>query len=56
MTDIRIPSKVILICPCCASPVDATDTDGLEAEHECHGCGQRWLMVVDADRHAEHAL
>lgn len=47
--------NVILVCPCCASPVDA-----LAAPHEqtlnCAACEQVWRMVVDPDRHAAYAL
>lgn len=48
-------STVILVCPCCASPVDAV-TAGHEQDMECVACGQQWHMIVDADRVAEHAL
>lgn len=48
--------KVIVVCPCCASPVDAEDSDGDEIELQCGSCRQEWFMVVDADRHAEHSL
>lgn len=46
---------VILVCPCCASTVDAQTGDHLQ-HFECAACGQDWLMVVDADRQAAHSL
>ncbi len=46
---------VILICPCCASTVDA-EARPEEQSFECAACGQTWRMVVDADRHATHSL
>lgn len=46
---------VILVCPCCASAVDATTADTAQ-ELECLSCEQQWLMVVDAHRQAAHAL
>lgn len=46
---------VILVCPCCASPVDAV-AGPTEQELDCVPCGQQWHMIVDADRVAEHAL
>lgn len=46
---------VILVCPCCASAVDAAAAP--EAQQlECISCGQVWHMVVDADRAAQHSL
>lgn len=53
----RPEAKVILVCPCCASPVDAQgDRPGRPQQLSCVACGQDWLMVVDADRQAEFAL
>lgn len=46
---------VILICPCCASTVDA-DVRVEEQTFECLSCGQIWRMVVDVDRQATHSL
>lgn len=46
---------VVLVCPCCASPVDAR-TWPEEQEISCVACGQVWSMVVDAERFAEHSL
>lgn len=46
---------VILMCPCCASAVDAEDGPDPQ-EFECVSCGQTWTMVVDADRLAAHSL
>ena len=47
--------NVILLCPCCASTIDATA--GPEPQtFDCAHCGQQWSMVVDADRHAAHSL
>lgn len=48
-------AQVILLCPCCASPLDAHAGPG-EQRFTCDVCGQVWSMVVDADRHAAHAL
>lgn len=48
-------APVILICPVCASPVDA-QTGEQPDNFECVSCGQQWSMTVDADRHARHAL
>lgn len=47
--------KVILVCPVCASPVDAEPCETPQ-NHECVSCGQTWWMSIDLDRHAEHAL
>lgn len=46
---------VILICPCCASAVDA-HADPQPQTFTCVSCGQTWSMVVDADRLAAHSL
>lgn len=46
---------VILVCPCCASTVDADPGDA-EQQFECLACGQNWSMTVDAERCAEYAL
>lgn len=48
--------NVILLCPCCASPVDAEDSEGVVAVLECGSCEQRWSMVVDSARVAQYAL
>jgi Zn finger protein HypA/HybF involved in hydrogenase expression len=47
--------KVVLICPCCASPVDAEAGYGIK-DFICDVCDQHWSMVVDAARIAEYAL
>lgn len=48
-------AQVILLCPCCASTIDAQP--GPDIQHfECLSCGQSWSMVVDADRQAAHSL
>lgn len=47
--------NLIVICPCCASPVDA-EAVKCEQKLECVACGQQWSMVVDRDRQAEFAL
>jgi hypothetical protein len=47
--------KVVLLCPCCASPVDA-EASIWEQKFLCQVCGQDWIMAVDADRVAEYAL
>lgn len=46
---------VVLVCPCCASPVDAV-ANPIQQSLSCDACGQNWSMVVDADRIAEYAL
>lgn len=46
---------VVLICPCCASTVDAEPREELQ-EFTCGICNQTWSMVVDADRYASHSL
>lgn len=48
-------ANVILVCPCCASPVDAQAGDEPQ-QLDCESCGQHWEMVVNAQRQAEHAL
>ncbi len=50
-----VEKKVILVCPCCASTVDAV-ADSRVQQLMCTDCGQGWHMVVDADRVAEYAL
>lgn len=47
--------SVILVCPCCASPVDAEAGPDPQAL-ECVFCDQVWEMVVDSSRVARHAL
>lgn len=47
--------QVILVCPCCASAVDAEASTEIQ-EFECVSCGQTWAMVVDANRLAAHSL
>jgi hypothetical protein len=47
--------NVILVCPCCASPVDAQAGPAIQ-ELDCAACGQTWQMVIDAERVAEYAL
>lgn len=48
-------AQVILVCPCCASALDAEHGPDPQT-FQCPACGQHWTMVVDADRHAAHAL
>lgn len=48
-------TMVILVCPVCASPLDA-EVHVLPQELECGCCGQTWEMLVDADRNARHSL
>lgn len=48
-------TSVILVCPCCASTVDA-DSDPDPQNFTCTCCGQTWSMVVDADRQASYSL
>ncbi len=45
----------IVLCPCCASAVDALSHPELQ-ELTCPHCGQRWLMGGDAQRLAAHSL
>lgn len=47
--------QVILVCPCCASTVDAEASPDIQ-QFECLSCGQTWSMVVDAGRQAAHSL
>lgn len=47
--------NVILVCPCCASPVDA-EARREQQDLTCNACGQTWSMVVDLDRQREYAL
>jgi hypothetical protein len=47
--------KVVLLCPCCASPIDAV-AGRARQDFTCGVCDQRWEMVVDAARVAEYAL
>lgn len=50
-------NPVILVCPCCASPVDAEPAEAdVEQHFECLSCGQTWRMVVDPHRLAQHSL
>ncbi len=51
----EVTAKVILVCPVCASPVDA-EAKQEQQTHECISCGQSWIMTINLDRHAEHAL
>lgn len=51
----RLRMNVIVICPCCASPVDAQSHDD-EQDLHCTACGQLWSMVVNAARQREYAL
>lgn len=55
MTQGAAVDTVILVCPCCASTVDAR-TGVHEQTLQCVTCHQQWQMVVDADRVAEYAL
>lgn len=50
-----MPDQVILVCPVCASTLDA-QAEETRQEFECVSCGQTWSMVVDATRHAIHSL
>ncbi len=50
-----MPDPAILVCPCCASAVDADAREDPQT-FECVSCGQTWVMVVDADRQAQHSL
>ncbi len=47
--------SVIIVCPCCASSIDAYPTDDLQ-EFECVSCGQTWTMLVDYDRISTFSL
>lgn len=46
---------VILLCPVCASTVDAVAAEA-EQQLTCVSCGQTWVMVVDRERHDTHSL
>lgn len=46
---------VVLLCPCCASPVDAV-AGAQQQTLNCEVCDQSWQMIVDAARIAEYAL
>jgi transcription elongation factor Elf1 len=46
---------VILVCPCCASAVDAHAADTPQ-QFTCLTCGQTWSMVVDAERQDTYSL
>jgi hypothetical protein len=48
-------AAVIVVCPCCASPLDA-QPGPQEQTFECVCCGQSWSMVIDPDRLAEYSL
>lgn len=48
-------SHVIVICPCCASPVEVIPED-TEQDLTCGACEQRWVMVVDAEQLKRYAL
>lgn len=50
-----MPEQVILLCPCCASVLDAEAAPTAQ-EFMCLSCGQTWVMVVDHDRQAAHSL
>jgi uncharacterized protein YbaR (Trm112 family) len=50
-----VSEPVILVCPVCASPMDA-HAGPQPQTFTCATCGQHWSMVVDARRHAEYAL
>lgn len=47
--------NVILICPCCASPLDAVSGPQPQ-QFTCTVCGQTWSMIVDEDRQAAFSL
>ncbi len=47
--------NTILVCPCCASPVDA-QPHSRPQNFECEVCEQKWTMVVDHKRTSEHSL
>lgn len=55
MKNLMENKKVVLICPCCASPVDAEAGQGRQ-DFTCEVCDQQFSMVVDAARIAEYAL
>lgn len=47
--------NVIVLCPCCASPIDVRASDD-EQYFTCIACNQKWAMVVDAARVERYAL
>lgn len=49
-------TAVILVCPCCASPVDAVAEPDQVQQFTCLACGQSWHMVVDPQRFVQHSL
>jgi len=51
----NLPTAVILLCPCCASAVDAETHDEPQDLH-CTTCGQTWSMIVNPDRQHTHSL
>lgn len=55
MGDKPVPVSVILVCPCCASTVDAHVATNPQLL-TCGACGQTWHMVVDRDRQARYSL
>ncbi len=46
---------VIILCPCCASTVDAYAGDDPQ-DFDCVQCGQEWSMLVDSDRFSIYSL
>lgn len=46
----------IILCPCCATAVDAECTDGHPQNFECVACGQNWTMTPSRERQAAHSL
>jgi hypothetical protein len=53
--DHRKPNSTVLVCPCCASPVDAVADPDIQ-DLTCGVCDQVWQMVVDPLRIAQYAL
>lgn len=50
------PVHVILVCPCCASTVDAEPEPDQAQRFECLQCGQVWIMTVNINRFTKHSL
>lgn len=50
-----VTDNVILVCPCCASPLEATP-DPCPQAFACENCEQQWTMTVDRNRVLFHSL
>jgi hypothetical protein len=51
-----VPAEpMVLVCPCCASAVDATASPDIET-FLCATCGQVWEMIPDPARQQTYSL